>query len=200
MPEPTVPPAPPWGVTVESVVALASQAHVDMRQDDNGDIAVQVTNEVFESRPKLAQKITKTQVKLWIDRVAAQVGVTLHRLHRIDETKRVRFAPAVANVVELGAAAYLVDAAYPQRSGVNDQASYGDVLWTRHRQALTDLGDALEAWLDSPGDDDDHGGHGQAAGGFPPAMFTDSWVRESHPHLQRPGGPYAPGAEYPVRW
>lgn len=185
-----------WGVTVANVVALASQAHVDLKQDTNGDVVV--TNEVFETTPKLAQKITQAQVQLWIDRVTAQVVVTLHRLDRVPDDKRETFKPAVANVVELGAAAYLVDAAYPQRAQVNDQASYGDVLWTRHRQALADLDAALEAWITRPVDPHPDR-YGRGVGGFPPAMFTDEWVREDHPHLDTYPGK-APGAEFPVRW
>ena len=187
-----------WETAVENVVALASQADVELETTADGDI--QVTNPVFESRPNIARKITRAQVTVWIERVASQTTVTLHRMTRLSERRRAVFAPAFANAVELGAAAYLVDAAYPQRAGVNDSASYGEVLWTRHRQAVADLAEALESHLIAP-DDDKKPRYHAGRGGFPPAVFTDRWVREQHPELAI--DPYhTPGTELPAayRW
>lgn len=188
-----------WDTAVENVIALASQADVQLETTPEGD--VEVTNPVFESRPNIARRITRSQVEVWIERVASQTTVTLHRMTRLTEERRIVFAPAFANAVELGAAAYLVDAAYPQRAGVNDQASYGEVLWTRHRQAVADLAEALESHLAQPGDEDAAPRYHAGAGGFPTAAFTDRWVREQHPEIML--DPYhVPGTELPAayRW
>lgn len=186
-----------WEGAVHNVIALASQADVAMETTSDG--GVQITNPVFESGPNITRKITRAQVEKWVQRVMGQTYATLHRMRRLSEETRKGFAPAFANAVELGAAAYLVDAAYPQRAGVNDQASYGDVLWTRHRQAVADLEEAIAgAWKDesSGGGPTPAGG---PAGGRRPPIFTDEWVTENHPGLE--ATPYgAPGTELPTRF
>ena len=190
-----------WGVTVEQVVAVASQADVRLDTDDNGDVTTPPSNPVFQKAPQIAQRITRTQVETWIGRVAAWVSTRLYRRHRLRPARRAEFEQAMATAVEVGAAAYLVDAAYPQRTGVQDQASYGQVLWNRYRQALADLEEALGDQLRDPDDDNGAGSLAGGADGFPPAIFTDEWVRENSSQTARPSrAGVAPGAEHPVGW
>lgn len=187
-----------WGVTVAQVVAVASQADV---YDDSTDDDTNTSNSVF-NKPNIARTITHAEVQTWIERVAAWVGNALHRRSRLSDQARTELEAAMATAVEVGAAAYLVDAAYPQRSGVNDQASYGSVLWTRYRQALDDLKTTLDDRLDS--EDSATGSTLPAGGQFPRAIVTDDWVRQSTSHMAPGGrGVRAPGAEEPydpARW
>ncbi|GAB3191761.1 hypothetical protein [Nesterenkonia suensis] len=190
-----------WGVSVTDVVAVASQADVFLSVEGG---AV-VSNDVFEAgeQPNMSRRVSLENVAGWIERVGAVVSTRLHRRSRLSPTARDEFETAMGTVVEVGAAAYLVDAAYPQRAGVNDQGSYGHVLWTRYRQGLDDLEEALSSRLND-GDEgetpDVAGDHAAAA--FPPVVFTDTWVRDNTDHLRhRPrSAGRAPGAESPGGW
>lgn len=187
-----------WGVTVAQVVAVASQADVyETRADDEAS----TSNAVF-SKPNVARTITSDEVETWIARVAAWVSNALHRRARLPDPARRELEAAMTTAIEVGAAAYLVDAAYPQRAGVNDASSYGEVLWTRYRQALDDLKATLADRLDS--EDATSTGPSSTGAQFPRSIFTDDWVRQSTGHMSRGGGRgRAAGAEAPhdpARW
>lgn len=193
--------APFWGVTVAQVVAVASQATVH----DPGAAERPVTNEIFDVEPQPAaeadvtpqfnQRINRSDVELWISRVGAWVSTALHTRVRLTVAARDEIQLAMGTVIELGAAAYLVDAAYPQRAGVNDNASYGDVLWTRYRQALADLSAALTSRVAA--ETTAPAASGRVRSSAPPAIFTDAWVRENttNPLLHDIDDRRAPGEE-----
>lgn len=185
-----------WGVTVDQVIAVASQAGV---LSEDATPPTGPTNDVFQqgsAAAQLAQKVTRDQVLHWINQVGMWVSNTLHRRGRLAPSAKTEFEGAMSTAIEVGAAAYVVDAAYPQRAGAQDQASYGQVLWTRYRQALDDLKDALQDRLTGP--DDSARPAANAGDLFPPARFTDAWVAQNTSSVSAAPDPYrAPGAETP---
>ncbi len=195
-----------WGVSVADVVAVASQADVHLSVDGGAVVQDLASgNDVWDgtAQPNMARRVSLENVTTWIERVGAVVSTRLHRRSRLSEAARDEFEIAMGTVVEVGAAAYLVDAVYPQRAGVNDQGSYGHVLWTRYRQGLDDLEEALDSRL-GDGDEDEtpETAGARAAAAFPPVVFTDPWVRENTGHLRhrQHQSDRVRGAETPHRW
>lgn len=182
-----------WGVTVKDVVALASQADVTL--DPTQGTIVQTDDDEF-ARPNIARRITVGDVTTWINDAAAVVDIALRRRSRLTTDIQGKIEAAGKSVIAVRAAAYLVDAAYPQRTGVQDQASYGQVLWNRYRQDLAALEAALEDWISTPAPDAT-GAVSAGGGSFPPAVFTDRFVRENTGHLPGPFAGIAPGSEIP---
>ena len=130
-----------WGVGLDDVSRLAPQVSV-LDLDAQG--GPPTADPEYGGRTR---SITTEDVRRWIHEVAARVNarITVLGLESagLGDTLHVVAHDATAN----GAAAYLVDAAFPARSGVNDQASYGAVLWARYREAMDELqalADAIE--------------------------------------------------------
>ena len=183
-----------WGVTVDQVVALAAQADVRLAKNSSGDYEVQppANDPDFGGHQSAAitRRVRKSDVEQWVKDAATTVDIVLVKRRRLGTNIRAEFETAFGPVTAVLAAAYLVDAAYPQRSGVNDQASYGHVLWTRYRSMIDDLKEALDDLIDSPPDDDDDTTpRPRPRGRFPQPIFTDEWVRDSTPDQLHGGGP-----------
>lgn len=189
---------PAWYATPDEVIAVASQAAVfgegDTPAGTNPEFDRHRSNQEVKGLPG---SITHDRVSSWIKSVAGWVSVALSRRRKLPLEVRTEFESAMKAAVEVGAAAYLVDAAYPQRAGNNDLASYGDVLWTRYRQLLADLKASLDDLVDEAAEDD-AGVRIRPGGSFPPAIFGDQWVRENADVI--PAEPWpgrAPGTETP---
>lgn len=154
-----------WGVSVQDVLALAP--HVTVVPADSTTPVPDPEYGVGTQRG-----IREVQVEGWVKDVASRVQA--HRISLGVDVPEVQegLDTLAADAVKNGAAAYLVDAAFPARSGVNDQASYGQVLWARYQSAL----DAMAAIADRvrPGGE---GGlqlpQGGAVGFFPPVSVRD---------------------------
>ncbi|GAA1812445.1 hypothetical protein [Nesterenkonia flava] len=189
---PETPTAPAWGVTVTDVVALASQA--DVHPDATGE-TIPVEDDVFGgAQAQINKRIKTSVVEKWILDAGNAVSIALMRRHRLGVDVLTEFESALPTVVKTHAAAILVDAAYPQRAGVQDNASYGNVLWQRYRVMLEDLKEALDDLIANPPTTEDPTPRLGPAGGFPPPIFRDEWVRENTPE---DFDGVAPGAEVP---
>lgn len=194
MPEEQTPSPSAWSVTPDQVIALAAQADVYLTEDGDGYTP---DPEFGGPQAAITKRVKKTHVEQWIADATKTVDIVLVKRRRLGASLRTEFETALPPVMAVLAAAYLVDAAYPQRSGVNDQASYGQVLWTRYRAMLEDLKEALDELIAHPPADDEDPGQvpGIAAGGFPTPIFGDDWVRRSTPASW--ANRAAPGAELP---
>ncbi|WP_102158679.1 hypothetical protein [Zhihengliuella halotolerans] len=149
-----------WEVSAEEVRALASHRTPAASPDP-----------VYQ---RDLRAISDDDIDAWISEVSAVVDIRLRRRSRLATGNRARLVAAGKTVVKVGAAAYLVDAAAPTRAGVADNASYGQVLWTRYQSELEELAEALEEWIADGGDDDS--GTAKSAGGaasFPEPKITD---------------------------
>lgn len=78
-------------------------------------------------------------------------------------------------LVALGAAAMAVDAAHPERTG-RTASSYGEVLWDRYTNRLTNLVDLLDFDEDAGGDGEEPGG---PATGSPAYSFPEPTMRRN---------------------
>lgn len=160
-----------WGVSVQDVLALAPHVTVitSATQQPTPDPEYGVGTQRY---------ITTQQVLGWIVDVASRVAA--HRLALGIDVPEVQGALDLlaADAVKNGSGAYLVDAAFPARSGINDQAAYGQVLWSRYQSALDSM-TALADRLRPGGGDGPILPQGGAVGFFPPVSIPDPW----------PGGP-----------
>lgn len=166
--EPAVP--APFGVAVSDVLALAAHAKVEV---SDGEAAAAVTDTVFGGGGSggLRRAVTTADVQRWIDQVAAVVSLKTRKLSKLtDPAHRSTVEEAAGAVVAVGAAAYLVDAAFPTNASPNDSGSYGAVLWTRYRDELAVLVEVLDEWTSVGGD----GAGGGISGSFPPPAFPDA--------------------------
>ena len=160
-----------WGVGLDDVSRLAPQVSV-LDLDAQG--GPPTADPEYGGRTR---SITTEDVRRWIHEVAARVNarVTVLGLESagLGDALHVVAHDATAN----GAAAYLVDAAFPARSGVNDQASYGAVLWARYREAMDELQALADAIERRRAAGEDVGGAPavvmQPGGEFPATAFPD---------------------------
>jgi len=157
-----------WGVEVSDVLALAPHVTV-LPAAPQGEPTTDPDYGVGTQRA-----ITQTQVEGFIADVASRVSA--HRMSLVVHGESIGAALDVlaADAVKNGAAAYLVDAAFPARAGVNDSASYGQVLWARYQSAIDSMTDMANRVRDVdgsvPGDT-----FGNASGYFPPSAFPDGY-------------------------
>lgn len=154
-----------WGVSVEDVLALAPHVRV-VSESDTPQRDPQYGGAADTST------VTRTAVEEWITDVARAVDVRISRYRRITGENLARLHKAAATVTKVGAGAYLVDAAHPTRAGVGDNASYGNVLWTRYQDLLEELEKAAED-MDGQPDDPGHGVYPQIRHTFPKTSFPD---------------------------
>lgn len=167
MPEPTT-----WGVTVDEVSALAP--HIGLTTSST--VPSEPVDDVFGETAE--GKVSTDQVQKWIEDVAARVEMRLTKLARIVDPSAARsvLTRACHDLTVNGAASYLVAAAHPTGSGVNDANSYSATLWARFESGLDDLAAQLEAII----------GEGDSAvvlprvvrpgagvGNFPAPLFVD---------------------------
>lgn len=155
-----------WGASVSDVLALAPHVTVvdqpaqGSQLDPEYDVGAQ-------------RYITIEQVAGWVNDVASRVQA--HRLALGVTAPHI--GPALdmlaGDAVKNGAASYLVDAAFPARSGVNDAAAYGQVLWARHQSALASMVDLSERAVDPDAPVDGGPAPVSGAGRFPPPSIPD---------------------------
>lgn len=158
----------PWGVTVSDVLALAP--HLSIKEGDGHVIA---QDPEYSTRGRVT---TQDDVHGFIVDVGARVTARVTALGLQQHADVV--GGVAADAVKNGAAAYLVDAVYPARSGVNDLTSYGQVLWARYREALEEIGE-LAAALRARGALAEGGGGAlstalQPSGEFPAPSILDA--------------------------
>ena len=157
---------PIWAVSAEEIRALAAQ------------IAPVDSDPIYGQQERRTRVISDDDIARWVDEVGAVVDVKLHARSRLSGKNRARVDKAAGSIVRVGAAAYLVDAAAPTRAGVNDNSSYGNVLWTRYRTELEELVEQVDDWIrHGGGSDDDEDPAGQlnrgGAGHFQRPIFRD---------------------------
>lgn len=150
-----------WGVTVAEVAALAS--HADVTNATAADPEFGSAND---------RRVKTQDVSRWITDVEAVVDLKLRKRTALTADAQERLRAAGKAVVLNGAAAYLVDAAYPARTGVGDNSSYGNVLWTRYKTGLEELAELVDEWV-SQGGDDNASTTLAISSSFPAARFTD---------------------------
>jgi len=160
MAEPTV---SEWGVTVAEVAELAS--HSELNNESASDPEFGNAND---------REVTTQDVERWIANVEATVDLKLRKRAALTPEAQARVLAAGKTVVLNGAAAYLVDAAYPARTGVGDNSSYGSVLWNRYKAGLEELKTEIDEWVEQgAGEDDTTGGSLGIGAFFPAPTFTD---------------------------
>lgn len=153
-----------FGVTAKRVHALVSHVSLD-------ESPVAEVDTVFGGGG-LQRKVRVADVENWIEDVSAVVDLRLSKRSTLTEQAQSTLNHAAAAVIITGAAAYLVDAAFPANSSVNDSGAYGQVLWSRYRTDLEELAAELDKQLQDS--DSLAGGTSARAGGyFPPPTFTD---------------------------
>ncbi|WNO25832.1 hypothetical protein SEA_ALTADENA_10 [Arthrobacter phage Altadena] len=160
---------PEWGVNVEAVSALAP--HVTIA---SGTAPSVPADPLYSDRG--VHKITAQQVEGWIASVSSRVAGRLWRLSEIPETHPARegLVVAAADLVANGAAAYLVDAAFPAKASPNDQTSYGAVLWNRYEGGLAELEARVVTIIDGLAPGGASAGPATISAEFPPALFPDT--------------------------
>lgn len=153
-----------FGVTVSHVHALVSHVQLSNASGAPADT-------VFGGG--LQRSIRPADVRRWIEDVSAVVDVKLSRRSVLtDPAQSESMSKAAAAVVATGAAAYVVDAAFPANSSVNDSGSYGSVLWNRYRTDLQELADKLGELTAGISTTATTGGTG--GGSFPAPAFPDA--------------------------
>lgn len=161
---PEIDPANPFGVQPDDVLALTSHVKVTT------GAAAPATDTVFGGGG-LTRGFTIADVERWIAQVSAIVDLkTRRRASLTDQAHRLALSTAARSVVAVGAAAYLVDAAFPANSSVNDSGAYGAVLWGRYKDELDGLVAMVEEATPAPVIVNTSGGIG---GYFPPPAFPD---------------------------
>lgn len=152
-----------WGVGLDKVSSLAPHVSVWDAAEQGGN----PPRDAEYQSPTRA--VTAEDVRGWVLQVAARVTARLEVAGfdpaNVGDAVRVLAHDATAN----GAAAYLVDAAFPARSSVNDSAAYGATLWARFREALGEI-DALGR---ARADGGAAGGSLPASSAFPATAFPD---------------------------
>lgn len=162
---PAIAPANPFAVEVEDVLALTS--HIKVTEG----AAAPAVDTVFGGGG-LTKGFTIADVQRWIDQVSAIVDLkTRRRTSLTDPAHLAAMNTAARSVVAVGAAAYLVDAAFPSNSSVNDGGSYGAVLWGRYKDELDGLVALVDEATPAPVIVPTTGGIG---GYFPPPAFPDT--------------------------
>lgn len=151
-----------WGVTAAAVAALASHADIEPATASDPDFATASTRQV-----------STQDVEAWIVDVSAIVDLKTRNRAALTEANQVRIAATAKAVVTNGAAAYLVDAAYPARAGIADNSSYGNVLWTRYKTGLQELEEEVNEWAEQGDDTAAPAGPLQISHSFPAPRFTD---------------------------
>lgn len=154
-------PTSAWGVTVAEVAALAS--HADITAGTTADPEFGAAND---------RRVKTQDVTRWIESVEATVDLKLRKRTALAADAQERLKAAAKTVVLNGAAAYLVDAAYPARAGVGDNSSYGNVLWNRYNTGLAELVELVEEWA-AQGGDDNASSALPIKSFFPSTRFTD---------------------------
>ncbi|QKY79776.1 hypothetical protein SEA_BUMBLE_10 [Arthrobacter phage Bumble] len=164
-----MPYTPEWGVNVEAVSALAP--HVTIHDTSSPEAPA---DPVYSS-PSV-RRITRGQVEGWISSVSARVSGRLWRLPELPEDHPARPGILVAaqDVVANGAAAYLVDAAFPAKAAPNENTSYGAVLWARYNDGLAELEGRIGIVLDALRPGGAVSGPAAASSESPPPLFPDS--------------------------
>lgn len=155
---------PAWGVTVAEVAALAS--HADLKPGS-------VTDPEFGNA--VTRSVTSLDTKRWIENVAADVDLRLHRRSQLTAEPQAKIVKAAKTVILNGAASYLVDAAYPARAGVNDNSSYGAVLWNRYKTGLEELVELIDEWIAKDKEEEEENAEGSLgiSSFFPEPKFPD---------------------------
>lgn len=149
-----------WAVSAADIRALAAQ------------LAPISTDPVYGGQATKTRVITDEDIDKWVGEVGAVVDVVLYRRDRLTEANKARIEKAAVTVIKNGSAAYLVDAAAPTRAGVNDNSSYGAVLWTRYQTSLDTLVAQLNGWL-ADGGGADQGVSSGGAATFQETIFAD---------------------------
>lgn len=177
---------PAYGVSVQNVRDLARHAGTAPYQDDP------------QFGPD-SEAISDDTIKYWIDTVVSTVTsrvIVLAAYQKHTERWAAVLGSAQAAVLN-GAAAYLVDAAFPIRATPNDEASYGAVLRGRYEaelQYLTDLPEKFAA------QDEDGAPAEDGAVGVQPLINPTPTYLPPGLFLAQPQplpGSRAPGAERP---
>lgn len=152
-----------FGVTVAHVAALVSHVRIGGPET--------AADEVFGGG--LQRSLRASDVRRWIEDVSAVVDVKLSRRSVLTEPAQAATVnKAAAAVVATGAAAYVVDAAFPANSSINDSGSYGSVLWNRYRTDLQELADTVADL--TAGVSTTPAASGTGAGSFPAPAFPDA--------------------------
>lgn len=160
-----------WGVSLGDVVRLAPQVSV-LDGDATGGTP---PRDAEYGTPE--RVITSDDVLRYVRDVAARVTARVVALQLDAAGLGDALTAVAADAVKNGAAAYLVDAAFPARSGVNDLSSYGQVLWARYREALDELqalADMVKARGGAVGEDGQPAPILPASSAFPPTVFPDA--------------------------
>ncbi|WBF78978.1 hypothetical protein SEA_BOLT007_10 [Arthrobacter phage Bolt007] len=158
-----------YGVSVETVSALAPHVTISADPDPLPGADPLYSNSGI-------RKITAEAVERWIEGVTARVTGRLYRLAELpaEHAARPGIEAEIADAINNGAAAYLVDAAFPAKAAPNDNTSYGEVLRARSEAITLELMERIVAIVDAPVV---VGAPGPVAISFefPPATFTDGF-------------------------
>ncbi len=156
-----------WGVTVPEVVSLLPHISVANEPELADD-------DMFAGS---AKKVRVGDVARWITAVSAIVDARLQARTALTPAVREVVHNAAHTIVLNGAAEYVVSAAFPLKSGVNDQTNYSSELHRRYAEGLEALEALLDKWL-APGGSVDptvpSGGSAVVSGSFPEARFPDA--------------------------
>lgn len=159
-------------VSVDTVSALAPHIAIDQAPAVPG--TPPGINDPY-NKPQI-RKITVPQVEKFIADVTSMVDLRLFRRWRV---RNVRFMQSVdkaaMDIIANGAGSYLVAAAFPTKSGINENTAYSAELWRRYKEALDALDKLLGDYLGAGGPDvePDPAAGGIVFSSFPKSKFPD---------------------------
>ena len=137
-----------YGATVAGVEALASDLRI-----------------TYKANPSAAD------VTRWLDELGERVAGRIGPIEELTPALADLYTSRAAGLVHLGAAAYAVDAAHPDRITKQGDERYGAVLWARFVDGLAELGADVDRDRESEGLDP-LGGLARAGAWFPPPLFS----------------------------
>lgn len=157
-----------WGVSVETVAALAP--HVSI----SADVVPEPSADPLYSNRGI-RPIAVDAVEGWIEAVTARVTGRLYRLRELpaEHPARPGIEAEIADAINNGAAAYLVDAAFPAKAGPNENTSYGEVLRARSEAITLELMERVVLIIDREAAT--VSGPGEISFEFPAATFVDNF-------------------------
>lgn len=159
---------------VDRVSALAP--HIGITETPNTPPTPPPPADPVYGKSAPVRRITVSDVEGWILSVASRVEGRLYRLPLIpvSHPALAGILVSAADAVTNGAAAYLVDTAFPSKASPNDQTSYGEVLWSRYESLLDDLEKRVARAIDDALPGGELGPGLSLGGGFPPPRFKET--------------------------
>lgn len=137
-----------YGVTVSAVMSKIKM----LTLGEGSAVPLEGTGVPVNGGGNRRTEITRAEVEEAIIDVTTRVRGHVVGYGALPDTVTEHITTMAADLVKLGAAAYIIDAAFPAGQGPNSLSEYSERLWSRHESGLLLLRNIAEAHGDADGD------------------------------------------------